>query len=162
MALKNKSTIVRSFTEVWDEGTFYSATSSDTILPGTLVQQHSGGLTLGEGPKALGQFKVPADVNYPPQIVVEDELQGKTFRDEFAVGAHIRVKYLGVGERYVVLGKAAETIAIGALLSPHTDGTVTAHSGPTDVAATLFRAETAVSDSDTGSDRRLVVTVLRV
>lgn len=151
MALKNKSTIVRSFTEVWDEGTFYSATSSDTILPGTLVQQHSG-----------GQFIVPADVNYPPQIVVEDELQGKTFRDEFAVGAHIRVKYLGVGERYVVLGKAAETIAIGALLSPHTDGTVTAHSGPTDVAATLFRAETAVSDSDTGSDRRLVVTVLRV
>lgn len=163
MAIKNRSVIVRSFTEAWDEGYFvHTLSDSETLLPGTLVYQSAGGLTLNETPQALGQFKVNADVNYPPQIVVEDELQGKTIDDVYASGDHVRVKYLGVGERYVVYSYAGETVAVGALLSPHTDGTVIANTGPGDVDKTLFRAETAVAGTDTGADRRLVVTVLRV
>lgn len=163
MAVPNKSVIVRSFNEVWEEG-YFAHTSSDaeTIAPGTLVYQASGGQTIGDKPSTLPTYKVCADVNYPPQIVIEDTLQGKTIADKYATGDLIRVKYLLPGEKYVVYGKAEEAIAVGTLLSPHTDGTVTANAGPGNNDTTLFRAETAVADTDTGIDRQLVVRVLRV
>ena len=160
MAVDNKSIIVRSFTEVWEDGQFDDGTSTTTTVPGMLVAQHDGGLTTGENAVALPKYRLNGDVNYPPCIIVEDDLQGKTIDDTIAVGDYIRVKFLQVGEKYVVYGKAATAIAVGALLSPYTDGTVVANAGPGDTAQTLFRAETAVADTDT--DTRLVVRVLRV
>jgi hypothetical protein len=160
MAVANRSIIVRSFTEVWEDGRFDDATPSTTTKPGMLVAQYDGGLTTGEDAVALPKYRLNSDVNYPPCIIVEDDLQGKTIDDTIAVGDYIRVKFLQVGEKYVVYGKAATAIVVGTLLSPYTDGTVVANAGPGDTAQTLFRAETAVADTDT--DTRLVVRVLRV
>ena len=160
MAVANKSIIVRSFTEVWEDGQFDDATPSTTTKPGMLVAQYDGGLTTGEDAVALPKYRLNSDVNYPPCIIVEDDLQGKTIDDTIAIGDYIRVKFLQVGEKYVVYGQAATAIAVGALLAPHTDGKVIASVGPGDTALTLFRAETAVADTDT--DTRLVVRVLRV
>lgn len=161
MAVDNKSIIVRSFTEVWEDGRFDDASASTTTVPGMLVAQYDGGLTTGEDVAALPKYRLNSDVNYPPCIIFEDDLQGKTINDTIAVGDYIRVKHLQVGEKYVVYGQAATAVAVGALLSPHTDGKVIANSGgPGDTAQTLFRAETAVANTDT--DTRLVVRVLRV
>jgi len=161
MAVDNKSIIVRSFTEVWEDGQFDDATPSTTTKPGMLVAQHDGGLTTGENAVALPKYRLNGDVNYPPCIIVEDDLQGKTIDDTIAVGDYIRVKFLQVGEKYVVYGQPSTAIAVGALLVPHTDGKVIANAGSPDAAAmTLFRAETAVANTDT--DTRLVVRVLRV
>lgn len=162
MAVTNKSVIVRGKApEVWEEG-YFVHTSADTekIYPGYLVYQYSGGLTTGDLPTALPTYRVNADVNYPPQIVFENDLIGGTIDDEIATGDLIRVLYLEVGARYVVYGQASTAIAVGALLSPHTDGKVIANAGPGNNDTTLFRAETAVADSDT--DTRLVVRCLRV
>jgi hypothetical protein len=160
MAVDNKSIIVRSFTEVWEDGQFDNASASATTVPGMLVAQYDGGTTTSKDAVALPKYRLNSDVNYPPCIIFEDDLQGKTIDDTIAVGDYIRVKYLQVGEKYVVYGQASTAIAVGALLSPHTDGKVIANTGPGDAAKTLFRAETAVADSDT--DTRLVVRVLRV
>lgn len=160
MAVANRSIIVRSFTEVWEDGQFDDATPSTTTKPGMLVAQYDGGLTTGEDAVALPKYRLNSDVNYPPCIIVEDDLQGKTIDDTIAVGDYIRVKFLQVGEKYVVYGQPSTAIAVGTLLSPHTDGKVIVHAGPSDVAKTLFRAETAVANTDT--DTRLVVRVLRV
>lgn len=160
MAVDNKSIIVRSFTEVWEDGQFDHGTPGTTTVPGMLVAQYDGGLTTGENAVALPKYRLNGDVNYPPCIIVEDDLQGKTINDTIAIGDYIRVKFLAVGEKYVVYGQASTAIAVGALLSPHTDGKVIANSGPGNNDNTVFRAETAVADSDT--DTRLVVRVLRV
>ena len=160
MAVDNKSIIVRSFTEVWEDGQFDHGTPGTTTKPGMLVAQYDGGLTTGEDAVALPKYRLNSDVNYPPCIIFEDDLQGKTIDDTIAVGDYIRVKFLQVGEKYVVYGQAGVAIAVGALLSPHTDGKVIANSGPGNNDNTVFRAETAVKDSDT--DTRLVVRVLRV
>ena len=160
MAVDNRSIIVRSFTEVWEDGRFDHGTPGTTTVPGMLVAQYDGGLTTGEDVAALPKYRLNSDVNYPPCIIFEDDLQGKTIDDTIAIGDYIRVKFLQVGEKYVVYGQAATAIAVGALLAHHTDGKVIASVGPGDTALTLFRAETAVADSDT--DTRLVVRVLRV
>jgi hypothetical protein len=160
MAVDNKSIIVRSFTEVWEDGRFDDASASTTTVPGMLVAQYDGGPTTSADAVALPKYRLNSDVNYPPCIIFEDDLQGKTIDDTIAVGDYIRVKFLQVGEKYVVYGQASTAIAVGALLSPHTDGKVIANAGPGSDAKTLFRAETAVADSDT--DTRLVVRVLRV
>ncbi len=160
MAVANKSIIVRSFTEVWEDGQFDDATPSTTTKPGMLVAQYDGGITTGEDAVALPKYRLNSDVNYPPCIIVEDDLQGKTIDDTIAVGDYIRVKFLQVGEKYVVYGQPATAVAVGALLSPHTDGKVIANSGPGNNDNTVFRAETAVANTDT--DTRLVVRVLRV
>jgi len=161
MAVTNKSVIVRSFSEVWEDGYFvHTSSSSEEIYPGYLVYQYSGGITLGTGPASLPTYRVNADVNYPPCIVIEDDLQGYTIDDEIASGDLIRVKFLQVGEKYVVYGQATTAVAVGTLLSPHTDGKVIVNAGPEANAQTLFRAETAVASDDT--DTRLVVRVLRV
>ena len=165
MAIKNRSVIVRSFTEVWEDGQFvHTSSSAETIKPGTLVYQADGGLTLGDKPAVLPKYKVNADVNYPPCIVFEDDLQGKTIDDPIASGDYIRVKYLAPGEKYVVYSASGEEVTVGLLLNPHTDGTVTLHAStgaaPDANSMTLFRAETAVAAAD--ADRRLVVRVLRV
>ncbi len=161
MAVTNKSVIVRSFSEVWEDGNFvHTSSDTETIYPGYLVYQYSGGTTLGTGPAALPTYRVNADVNYPPCIVFEDDLQGLTIDDDIATGDYIRVKHLQVGEKYVVYGQAATAVAVGTLLSPHTDGKVIVNAGPGNNAQTLFRAETAVEATDT--DTRLVVRVLRV
>jgi hypothetical protein len=160
MAVNNKSIIVRSFTEVWEDGQFDHGTPGTTTTPGMLVAQYDGGITTGEDAVALPKYRLNSDVNYPPCIVFEDDLQGKTIDDTIAIGDYIRVKFLQVGEKYVVYGQATTAVAIGALLSPHTDGKVIANAGPAADAKTLFRAETAVGGSDT--DTRLVVRVLRV
>jgi hypothetical protein len=162
MAVANRSIIVRSFTEVWEDGRFDDATPSTTTKPGMLVAQYDGGLTTGEDAVALPKYRLNSDVNYPPCIIVEDDLQGKTIDDTIAVGDYIRVKFLQVGEKYVVYGQPSTAIAVGTLLVPHTDGKVIATSDGTvgDTALTLFRAETAVANTDT--DTRLVVRVLRV
>lgn len=163
MAVTNKSVIVRGKApEVWEEG-YFVHTSADTekIKPGYLVYQYSGGLTTGDLPTALPTYRVNADVNYPPQIVFENDLIGKTIDDEFSTGDLIRVLYLEVGARYVVYGQPTTAVAVGTLMAPHTNGTVTAaNAGPDASITTLFRAETAVADSDT--DTRLVVRCLRV
>ena len=162
MAVTNKSVIVRSVTpEVWEEGYFaYTSSDSEVIYPGYLVYQYSGGITGGDMPQALPTYRVNADVNYPPCIVFENDLIGETIDDDIASGDLIRVKYLEVGARYVVYGQASTAVAIGTLLSPHTDGTVIVNAGPGNNSQTLFRAETAVADTDT--DTRLVVRCLRV
>ena len=160
MAVANRSIIVRSFTEVWEDGQFDDATPSTTTKPGMLVAQHDGGLTTGEDAVALPKYRLNGVVYYPPCIIVEGDLQGKTIDDSIAGGDYFRVKFLQVGGKYVVYGKAATAVAVGALLSHYTDGTVVANAGPDETAMTLFRAETAVGGSDT--DTRLVVRVLRV
>jgi hypothetical protein len=166
MAVKNRSVIVRSFSEIWEDGYFDSGTPSDTIKPGTLLAQYSGGLTIGSGPQELPKYRVSGDVNNAPVIVFEDDIHGKTIDDDIAVGDYIRVKFLNVGERYVVYSKASDEVAVGNYLNPHTDGTVVLHntSGASisDTAMTIFRAETAVGTAATGADRRLVVRVVRV
>jgi hypothetical protein len=160
MAVTQNSVIVRSFTEVWEDGTFaHTSSSSEVIYPGYLVYQYSGGITTGD-PAALPTYRVNADINYPPVIVFENDLIGETIDDDIASGDYIRVKFLAPGEKYVVYGQATTAIAVGDLLSPHTDGKVIAHSGPGNNAQTLFRAETAVAADAT--DTRLVVRVLRV
>jgi len=162
MAVTNKSVIVRGKTpEVWEEGYFvHTSSSSEVIYPGYLVYQYSGGLTGGDMPQALPTYRVNADINYPPQIVFESDLIGETIDDEIATGDLIHVLYLEVGARYVVYGQDTTAIAVGALLAPHTDGKVIAAAGPGNNNETLFRAETAVADSDT--DTRLVVRCIRV
>ena len=57
MAVDNKSIIVRSFTEVWEDGQFDHASASTTTVPGMLVAQYDGGLTTGK------------DAVAPPRIV---------------------------------------------------------------------------------------------
>jgi len=162
MAVDNKSVIVRAFGEVWEDGYFAHTTlDTEVIYPGYLVYQASGGTTLNAMPQALPTYKVNADVNYPPCIVFEDDLQGDTIDDSIATGVYIRVRFLQVGEKYVVYGQATTAVAVGALLNPHTDGTViAANTGPDASITTLFRAETVVAVDDT--DTRLVVRVLRV
>lgn len=160
MAVTQKSVIVRSNHEVWEDGTFaHTSSSSEVIYPGYLVYQYSGGITTGD-PAALPTYRVNADVNYPPCIVFENDLIGETIDDDIASGDYIRVKFLQPGEKYVVYGQATTAVAVGALLAPHTDGKVIAAAGPGDTDKTLFRAETAVAADDT--DTRLVVRVLRV
>ena len=162
MAVTNKSVIVRGKTpEVWEEGYFvHTSDSGEVIYPGHLVYQYSGGLTIGDLPTALPTYRVNADVNYPPQIVFENDLIGETINDKIVSGDLIRVLYLEVGGRYVVYGQPATVVAIGTLMSPHTDGTVIANAGPGAGDSTVFRAETAVASTDT--DTRLVVRCLRV
>ncbi len=164
MAVPNKSVIVRSFNEIWEDGYFHDGTSSTTTKPGALVKQVSGGLTIGDKPSALPTYGFSA-ANDPVVIVIEDNLQGKTVNDDIAVGDYIRVKYLLPGERYLVRAKASEVIAVGDLLEPHTNGTVKLHNTTgavvdADYVTTLLRAESAVGGADT--DRTLVVRVLRV
>ena len=48
MAVANKSIIVRSFTEVWEDGQFDDATSSTTTKPGMLVASMTAGLPRGK------------------------------------------------------------------------------------------------------------------
>jgi hypothetical protein len=160
MAVTQNSVIVRSFSEVWEDGLYAPASSVSVIYPGYLLYQYSGGITTGDAGTAYPTYRENADVNYPPVIVFENDLAGETIDDDIADGDYIRVKFLQVGEKYVVYGQATTAVAVGALLSPHTDGKVIANSGPAADAKTLFRAETAVAADAT--DTRLVVRVLRV
>ena len=60
MAVANKSIIVRSFTEVWEDGQFDDATSSTTTKPGMLVAQHDG-IHHGEDVVALPKYRLNSD-----------------------------------------------------------------------------------------------------
>lgn len=165
MAVTQNSVIVRSNHEVWEDGTFaHTSSASEVIYPGYLVYQYSGGITTGD-PAALPTYRVNADVNHPPCIVFENDLAGETIDDDIASGDYIRVKYMEPGEKYVVYVKSGEAIAVGDLLQPYTDGTVSLHNTTgasvlnTDVFS-IYRAETALLVGAT--DRRIVMRVLRV
>lgn len=88
------------------------------ILPGKLIRLNS------DGKVAVNSA---AGAKVPTMVALEDELQGRSTRDEYVADDPVQAWYVTPGEEVLMVVGSSVTPAIGALLEAATDGNLRLH-----------------------------------
>lgn len=148
---------VKKYSDVIEE---YVA--SEALYPGYLLEFEAAG--------TVKKHSSASTLKFPVMFAVEDELQGKSIDDAYAVGDPVQVWIPYRGDEVYAILADGETVVKGGPLESNADGTLKAGSSGVTVAIALEALDLSGSDSSAapsydksgvlGYDKRILVKIL--
>lgn len=135
-----KNTIkLKNYSDVMEEYT----TTAATVLPGCFVELTSAGLVQKHGTAKGGL--------YPPMVVCEDELRGKSIDDAIAASSKAQVWIPYRGDVVNAWLKDGENVAVGDKLESAGDGTLQKYTNGVVIGTALTAVDLSASANTTNA-----------